>query len=171
MQVILLEVNLKAQSTIVRFTSCPFDIEYNGALFQAAGDMLSISDLDDTYEISTNGITVSLSGISSIQNIINLDAFLNAPIDILLAEVPDGQNIASAATYFHRGYCDTPVQKVDLESGLIQIDIETQSVFKALDKKPEFMGCNYAAHSARHNGDLFMDSVANTTLGQETWKV
>lgn len=170
MQFVLVRVDLRKQNLVARFTNASYDIIHNGETYVASGDMLQISEITDTYEVSTQGLTISLSGISNIQSSINLDAFLNAPIDVLIAEVPNGSNVASAVTYYHRGYCDTPVQKVDRDSGTTQIDVETQSVFKALDKRPEFLSCSYSAHAARHPGDKFMEFVANTTLGEETWK-
>lgn len=169
---VLLELDLTASPSgnIVRLCNAAYDIVWNGYNYQATGDLLKIDGLESTADLTTKGTTVTLQGVDpAYQNAIDTNGFLNAPIDILLAEVADGSNIANTASYWHRGFCDSPATVVDYSSGTITIAVDTQSVFKRLDQTPNLMRTSQANHQAHHSGDKFFEYVANTPT-KEIWR-
>lgn len=173
--VILIELRYKNHETnevtVFRVTSAPFDISYNGYNWTAAGDLISIGNHESNYELITEGLSVTLSGINSAyQSIIDQNGFRNAPIDIYLANVPDNTNVASSAIFYHRGYCGTPVTEFDETSGSISIIFDTQSVFKSLDRNSQLMTTSLSHHQSLHSGDDFFQYTADTGIGEETWK-
>ncbi len=171
-RVVLLELDLtRAPSgTVVRLTNSPYDIIWNGYTFQATGDLLEIDGLDSTADLTTIGTTITLQGIDpSFQSVIDANGFLKAPIDLLLATIPDNTNIATEASYWHRGFCDTPATIVNYDDGSITIGIETQSIFQDLDREPNLMRTSQANHQANHKGDRFFEYVADTPI-EEIWR-
>lgn len=161
----------------VLLTNAPFDVEWAGNAFQATYDLLEIGDVESTYEVSTSGIEITLSGIDSTwADIIEGGGLLNAPVDVLRAEIPDDRNdnIATSAIYVHRGFSDTPVTKYDDKSGTITLSLETQAVFKDLDRIPNLMGCSMAEHQARHIVNGVPDEVfrycAQSGFEEEQWR-
>lgn len=172
MQVVLLELDLTnaPSGSIVRLTTAPFDVIWNGYTFQASGDLLQIDGLDTTADLTTIGTVVTLQGVDpSFQIEIENSGFLKAPIDLLIADIPEGTNIATTASYWHRGYCDTPATTVDYENETITIGVETQSIFQSLDRVPDLMRTSQSNHQAHHNGDRFFEYVADTPV-EETWR-
>lgn len=169
---VLLELDLSnaPSGNIIRLSNAPYDIIWNGYTFAGNGSLLQIDGLDSSADLTTVGTTVTLQGVDpAFQQQIDANGFLNAPIDILLAEIPDGTNIASSAAYWHRGFCDTPATVVDYENSTITIGVETQSIFKQLDMVPNLMRTSQTNHQAHHNGDRFFEYVADTPT-EEIWR-
>jgi len=155
---------------IIRLATSPFDVILNTDVYIGSGDLLDISDTETTNEISKSGLTVALGGIDiSYQAELDSDGFIRAPIDILIAEVPDNSNVVSTYTYYHRGYCDTPATKVDYKAGNITLSVETTNVFTDIDRKPDLLRCSVASHSSRHPGDKFFEFTADVDI-DEVWK-
>lgn len=169
---VLLELDLTnaPSGNIIRLSNAPYDVIWNGYVFTGNGDLLSIDGLDTTADLATIGTTVNLQGVDpAFQQQIDTNGFLNAPIDILLTDVPEGTNIASSASYWHRGYCDTPATVVDYSNNTITIGVETQSIFKQLEQVPNLMRTSQANHQAHHNGDRIYEFVASTAT-EEIWR-
>lgn len=173
--VILLELRYKNNtdgSTIpFRLTSAPFDVTYSGYTWSAAGDLLKIGKLEANYELITEGLEITLSGVNTAyQALIDQHGFRNAPVDIWLASLDDDANTVAAAKYYHRGFAGTPVTEYDEETGTISVVFETQSAFKSLDRNSQLMTTSLAHHRSLHTNDNFFLYVADTGIGEETWK-
>ncbi|PHS21998.1 MAG: hypothetical protein COA84_14040 [Robiginitomaculum sp.] len=172
--IVLLSLDLtKAPAgTVHRLTSNSFDVLYNGNNYSAVGDLLNFEDIENMAELTSIGTTLSLSGIDPAYRIeIDNGGFLNAPIDISIAQLPANTNIVpdGTAAYFHRGTCDTPNTEIDYESGTMSINIGTRSVFGNLDKVPDLCRTSQSSHKARHAGDDFFKYVASIAQ-EEIWK-
>jgi len=174
-KVILMELRYKnhetGEITPFRLTSAPFDVNYNGYLWTAAGDLLNIGDHESNYELITDNVEIRLSGVNTAyQPIIDQNGFRNAPVDIWLANLPDNSNNITAAIFYHRGFAGTPVTEFDETSGTISIIFETQSIFKSLDRNSNLMTTSLAHHQSLHTGDTFFKYTADTGIGEETWR-
>ncbi|EHK6508532.1 TPA: hypothetical protein ACN359_002115 [Vibrio parahaemolyticus] len=174
-QILLLELRYKDQSTgevtPVRLTNAPFDVNYLDVPWFAAGDLLDIGETEATYELMTDGVEITLSGVNPVyRQILEQEGFRNAPVDILLATLPKDSDEVSSAKYYHRGYAQNPVTEYQEESDTIAIKFETESVFKNLSKKSMLMTSSLAHHQSFHPEDMFYQYAADTSLGEETWK-
>lgn len=174
MKCILLELRLNDGNggyNAFRITSAPFDIIYNGSTFTATGELLDIDKLEESTELTTRGLTITLNGIDpSYRQEIESNGFIKAPIDILLANVPDGTNVPNVATFYHRGYADSPYVDTDLERGVMTLQVETKSIFTDIDRVADLMRCSMASHQSRHSGDRFFEYTADVDI-EEIWKV
>ncbi|HHF2952154.1 TPA: hypothetical protein ACPJ0E_001755 [Vibrio diabolicus] len=174
-QILLVELRYKDHSngeiTPVRLTSAPFDVEHAGVTWSAAGDLLSIGKTESTYELITDGLEITLSGINqAYQAIIECHGFRNAPVDVLLATLPENTNVVSSAKYYHRGFAMTPVTEFDESTGSITVAFETQSAFKNLELNNQLMTTSLAHHQSLHPNDKFFQYTADTSLGEENWR-
>ncbi|EGR0690385.1 hypothetical protein E2K20_06000 [Vibrio parahaemolyticus] len=174
-QILLLELRYKDQSTgevtPVRLTNAPFDVQHGGVTWSAAGDLLEIGETESSYELITEGVEITLSGVNPVYRVIlEQEGFRNAPVDILLATLPDGTDTVSSAKYYHRGFAQTPVTEFDEASSSISVKFETESAFKSLDKTRFLMSTSLAHHQALHAGDMFFQYTADTSFGDENWK-
>lgn len=152
-------------------TSAPYDIVYDGDTFTATGDLLNIEELEEGSELTTRGLTITLNGVDpAYQAELQGNGFTRAPIDVLLATVPEGDNVPSSVSFFHRGYCDSPLTEVDYENGQMMVQVETTSIFTDLDRIPDLMRCSMASHQSRHPGDKFFEFTSDVDL-EEIWKV
>lgn len=173
--VILMQIEYKDHSTgevtPLRFTNAPFDVEYASQTWVAAGDLLSIGKQESNYEIVTEGLEIQLSGINeSLRPIIDKHGFRNAPVDILLGTLPDDSDTVTAASYYHRGFSLSPITELDESSGTITVAFETQSAFKNLERNSHLMTTSLAHHQSLHPNDNFYQYVADSSLGEETWR-
>ena len=151
-------------------STAPFDVSLDGVLFAGSGDLLEIDDSEETNEISKSGISIQLNGIDPVYQAELTDGgFVRAPIDVMVANVPDGTNIVDVYSYHHRGYCDTPAIEMDYDTGTLSIGVETTNVFTDIDRVPDLLRCSMATHSSRHSGDKFFEYTADVDI-TEVWK-
>lgn len=173
MQCTLVHIKINDNGVIFdyRLATSPFDVVLNGATFTATGDLLKITDSEETNEISKTGITVQLDGLNQqFQAEIDAGNFVRSPIDVYIANVPDGTNVVDTYEFYHRGYCDTPTMNVDYETGSVMVSVDTTNIFTDLDRIPDLMRSSMASHSSRHNGDKFFEYVANGE-GEAIWYI
>lgn len=174
MKCIMLSITVKTsdtENTVIRLCSAPFNVEYSGYTWYAAGDLLDIGEIEQSYELITEGIRIQQSGINpEYREFVEKQTFRNAPIDVLLGDIEENSNRISSAIYYHRGFGTTPVTEIDSESGTITIAIETESAFRSLDRKSIMMTTSLAHHQSHHQDDMFFQYVANTDLKEEVWK-
>lgn len=173
--VVLLHMKYKDHSTgditDVRFTNAPFDVKWNGAVWVAAGDLLKIGDQEVNYELVTEGVEITLSGLNkSLQPVIDQHGFRRAPVDILIGTLPDNTDEILAASYWHRGYALTPVTEHDESTDSITVAFETETAFRNLSRNSHLMTTSLAHHQALHPNDMFFEYTADIGLGEETWK-
>ena len=186
--IILLEIRLTDNTdpnapsiNPVRFTNAPFDVIDNNdqnITYLAAGDLLGIGDFENTYELITDGLEISLSGVNpAYQSIINLNGFNDAPIDIWLAQISPDTNQIINKVFYHRGFAGTPVTEHNETDGTIIISMQTRSAFKSLGRASLLMTTSVAHHQAltadntgTYSSDLFYQYSADVGLGDEIWK-
>lgn len=173
--VILILIKYKDHSTgevsHVRFTNAPFDVQYMDASWKAAGDLLSIGKHESNYELITEGLEIQLSGINrALQPIIDTKGFRSAPVDVLLATLPEDSDEVTSAVYYHRGFALTPVTEFNESTGTITVAFETESAFKSLDRSSHLMTTSLAHHQSLHPTDMFFQYVTDIGLSEETWK-
>jgi hypothetical protein len=158
---------------IIRFTTAPHNVIYEGYEYTAYGDLLQISDIQETGEITSEGIEIQLSGVDvTYQSELDNNGFRDAPIDLRLAELPNTTNIIpdGTAIWYHRGIADTPRQSIDYRSGTITLVVETRTVLGDLDRIPDLTRCSQSQHGALHGGSLFFQYVASADINpEETW--
>ena len=176
-EIILLQIDWKDNSssggpvTSIRYTSAPFHVWHGGFQWYAAGNLLTIGSHESNYELVTDGLALSISGIDpSLQPIIDQYGFRNAPVDVLLATLPDNSDTVISAKFYHRGFAGSPVTEIDEDAGTITIGFETTSVFKNLDKNSQLMTTSIAHHQAHHPDDMFFQYTADSGIGEETWR-
>ncbi len=181
--VVMVEITIKnfdvepPVPTSVRLTNAPFDVEMGGEMFIAAGDLLGVGDFNRSYELIVDGLDITLSGVNAAyQNLVNSGGFKRAPIDIWLAQVPEGSNVVQSAVYYHRGFMGTPMTEHDETNGSITVSSRTESAFKSLDRVATLMTNSLAHHQSLTNDpngvrpkDLFFQYTASTGFGEEQW--
>lgn len=151
------------------FTTAPFDVSHDGHLYIASGEMLEIGDTETSYELSTEGMTITLSGIDiGFREQIDNLGFLKAPIDVINAQIPYDTNVPSAVSYHFRGFVDSPTTVMDETS--ISIQVECLPIMQDTTRSPEFTNTSHAQHRAKNPGDKFFIYVSDTSLVEETWK-
>ena len=106
--IILIEMRLTDNSVIppvinpIRFTNAPFDVSDNSGsvIYQATGDLLGVGDFENTYELITDGLELTLSGVNPVyQSLIETKGFESAPIDIWLAQLNPESNTVATKVY------------------------------------------------------------------------
>jgi len=153
-----------------RLSTSNFDVSFNGNTYTSTGDLLKITNSENTNQISKTGIKITMSGLDpAFLTEIDSGAYLRAPIDIYTVNIPDGTNVVSSYAFYHRGYCDTPVTGIDYTSNKLTVEIETTNVFTDIDKTPSLMRSSLSAHASIHSGDKFFQYVADIDI-TEIWK-
>lgn len=174
--IVLVDMDLSQApaGTVHRITSAAHNVFWNGHEYLAVGDLLEISGLEETADIASLGVEITLSGVDPAYRAeIDANGFRKAPLDIWAADVPEGTNVVASADYIHRGYCDTPQTQIEYGDDVssMTIQISTESVFGILDKIPDLLRSSQATHSSRHNGDQFFKFTAATgEIDDEIWR-
>lgn len=167
----LLELDLRpVTGTYMRLTDAPFDVTFDGQLYQAFGTLLKIDRITAENVITSRELGITLSGVAiDFQESINTNIFRRAPIRIMKAFVPDGTNVVQEAKVYFRGYTSTPETDVNYQDGFLALKISCKSLFN-LDQEPSLMRSNNATHQAYHSGDKFFQYATIDQDNDVMWK-
>lgn len=133
------------------------DLSWGGFTWQGAGTLMGISPIDETAEVSAQGITVSLSGIpSGMLSLVLSDVQQNAPGKVWIGFLNNGAVIADPVLLFE-GRLDVPSIddsgetasiSITYESRLIDLSRPRVSRYTDEEQKREFpsdVGCEFVA--------------------------
>jgi len=173
MDVVLISLDLtgaEPAGLVHRFCSHSHDVMHNGYKYTAAGGLIGMEDVDITSDLTTIGLSLSLSGVDpAYRKEIDNGGFKNAPIEVLIGDLPPNSDTVTNTRIHFRGTCDTPSTDIDYSKGEMTINIDAQSPFRQLDKTPDLMRTSQSSHETWHKGDKFFKFVASQSQ-EEVWR-
>jgi hypothetical protein len=122
---------------VVRFWTGVGDLSWNGQTWRGVGTLLSVSTISETADIRAEGMTLSLSGISSdIISLVLTQCRLGLPGRVWFGfTLADGQVIADPYLAFS-GKLDVPV--IDDEGTQCTVSLSYESQLIDLERPREF---------------------------------
>lgn len=151
---------------VVNLTDYPLSVKHNGLLYRANHLLKTISNFNSTTEISSRGITLTLSAIDkTIYDQVFAYGYMNAPIKVYLAYVDKHGESIGAISLFN-GFIET-VKFVN-DGIQPQFDFTVNNIYGRLDKTSGKRPANSVQHLIDPTDKGFEWTAR--TKAEEKWK-
>lgn len=146
-------------SVYIHMTEYAFDITYDGNNYDALGNLLAISQLDQSNDLQIQNVTLSLCGLDGVHmgHIFNYE-YIDREIIIYRAFLNNGALVGTPVKLF-QGRLNQPTIKDDPNSEIL-ITISASSYLSDFDRRPA-RHTNHTEHTARYPGDNFFRPWGN----------
>ena len=143
------------------------DLIINSETYIGAGSLLTISSMEETTELASNGVVVSISGMdATVVNLALTENYQNRPITIFLGYVMGGTNEVAGTITLFKGRMtslvinDTPTgSSVTIDSESRLVDLDRPSHFRYTKESQNFL----------HSGDTSLNRVSSLQDKQIVW--
>jgi hypothetical protein len=138
----------------------------DGQTYTGSGTLLGISDLEESANLSANGATVTLSGISaSIISLALIEPYQGRRARILMGEATLDSSTTNFAEVFS-GYMDVMNITHSADSVRVQLTIESKLIALQRANVRRYTSEN---HKLRHPTDTFFDWVVSLQDKEIAW--
>lgn len=145
-------------SGALRFWTGYGDFSWNGFTWNGAGDVIKVSDLEETAEMRATGAVVSVSGIpSALLSIALAEPYQGRAAKIWIAFLDSGNVLIGDPYLLHDGRMD--VMEIEEGGATSTIKISTESRLIAL-QRPKNRFYTAEDQKADYPDDTFFDGVA-----------
>ena len=166
-QQLFIAVEAKFDTETIRVWNGLEDISFGGVTYIGAGTLLSISTIEESTDISSQGISITLSGMdSSVLNLALTENYQNRSIEVFMGYLSGGtNNIAGSFTMFKGRMTAMTINDttqgatISLQAENRLIDLERPSHFRYTKESQEFLP----------TGDTFFNRVASLQDKEIVW--
>jgi|TARA_R110000851_G_scaffold41596_2_gene104263 hypothetical protein len=166
-QSIFFAVKAEFDTDTIRVWSGNDDITIGGVSYNGAGQLLSISEVNESTELKSNGLTVSISGMdATILNYALTENYQNRFITIYLGYLMGGANESAGTLTLFKGRMTNLVINDTPDGSTIAINAENRLV--DLDRPSNF---RYTKESQNflHSGDTSLNRVTSLQDKEIIW--
>lgn len=166
-QAIFIAVKAEFDSGTIRLWSGIGDASIDSETYTGAGDLLSISNVEENLELKSNGLTISLSGMdTTVLDYALTENYQNRYITLFLGYLMGGTNEVAGTLTLFKGRMNTLTINDNPNGSTITIDAENRLV--DLDRPSNF---RYTKESQNflHNGDTAFNRVASLQDKEIVW--
>ena len=166
-QAIFIAVKAEFDSGTIRLWSGLGDASIDSETYTGAGDLLSISNVEENLELKSNGLTISLSGMdTTVLDYALTENYQNRYITLFLGYLMGGTNEVAGTLTLFKGRMNTLTINDNPNGSTITIDAENRLV--DLDRPSNF---RYTKESQNflHNGDTGFNRVASLQDKEIVW--
>ena len=166
-QAIFIAVKAEFDSGTIRLWSGLGDASIDSETYTGAGDLLSISNVEENLELKSNGLTISLSGMdTTVLDYALTENYQNRYITLFLGYLMGGTNEVAGTLTLFKGRMNTLTISDNPNGSTITIDAENRLV--DLNRPSNF---RYTKESQNflHNGDTGFNRVASLQDKEIIW--
>ena len=166
-QAIFFAIKAQFDTETIRVWSGTDDLVIGGSTYTGAGSLLSIGNVQENLELSSNGVAVAISGMdATVVNLALTENYQNRPIIIYLGYVMGGTNEVAGTLTLFKGRMTSLVINDTPQGSTVTIDAESRLV--DLDRPSNF---RYTKESQNflHDGDTGFNRVASLQDKQINW--
>ena len=128
-QALFLAVKAEFDSGDVRVWTGTDDLSINSETYTGAGELLAISETQENIDLSSQGISISLTGMdSTVLNIALTENYQNRFVTIFLGYVMGGTNEVAGVVTIFKGRMTALTVADDPEGATIAIDAENRLI-------------------------------------------
>ena len=143
------------------------DIVINSETYTGAGSLLSISNVEETLELKSNGLAVALSGMDSeVVTLAMTENYQNRPLTLYLGYIMGGTNEVAGTLTLFKGRMTSLVVNDTPEGSTVTIDAENRLI--DLDR-PSNLRYTKESQNFLHSGDTSLNRVASLQDKQIIW--
>lgn len=128
-QVLFLAVEAEFDSETLYLWTGDYDLSIGGNTYLGAGSLLSISNIDDTLELKSSGVSVSLAGMdSTVLNLALSENYQNRFLTIYLGYLSGGTDTVVGTMTLFKGRMQSMSINDDPSGSIITVDAENRLI-------------------------------------------
>lgn len=166
-QAIFIAVKAQFDTSVIRLWSGIDDLTISSETYTGAGQLLSLSNVQESTELKSNGVTVTLTGMdTTVLNYALSENYQNRFITIFLGYLMGGTNEVAGTLTLFKGRMTTLTVNDTPDGSTITIDAENRLI--DLDRPSNF---RYTKESQNflHSGDTGFNRVASLQDKEIAW--
>ena len=166
-QAIFIAVKAEFDSGDVRVWSGVDDLTINSETYTGAGDLLAIGEIEEDIDLSSKGISISLSGMdTTVLNIAFSESFQNRFVTIFLGYVMGGTNEVAGVVTLFKGRITTLTVNDNPAGATISIDAESRLIDL---ERPSNLRYTKESQNFLHSGDTGFNRIASIQDKEIIW--
>ena len=166
-QAIFIAVKAEFASGDVRVWSGVDDLTINSETYTGAGDLLAIGEIEEDIDLSSKGISISLSGMdTTVLNIALTESYQNRFVTIFLGYVMGGTNEVAGVVTLFKGRITTLTVNDNPAGATISIDAESRLIDL---ERPSNLRYTKESQNFLHSGDTGFNRIASIQDKEIIW--
>ena len=142
-------VELDFPTAPLRLTNRRFDVTFNGDLYLGNGELVEVSEIEETTEVSPAGLTITLAATATLRNIVATEffqgrrarlwlGFMDAAGAVIAAPIPLAGGAMDSADYVDDQ--EEPTLRLAIVTALRDLTIARERRWSSEDQKAVFPG-------------------------------
>lgn len=128
-QVLFLAVKAEFDTETIRVWSGDYDLSISGATYTGVGTLLSISNIEDTLELKSSGLSVALAGMdTTVLDLALTENYQNRFITVYLGYLSGGTDTTVGTMTLFKGRMQSMVINDDPNGSTITVDAENRLI-------------------------------------------
>jgi len=128
-QVLFLAVKAEFDTETIRVWSGDYDLSISGDSYTGVGTLLNISNIEDTLELKSSGLTVALAGMdATVLNLALTENYQNRFITVFLGYLSGGTDTVVGTMTLFKGRMQSMAINDDPNGSTITIDAENRLI-------------------------------------------
>lgn len=166
-QEIKFAVKAEFDTDTVRIHSGLDNLVINSETYEGAGTLLSISDIEDTKELKSSGVTFQLSGMDAdVLGYALTENYQNRPVTLFMAFTSGGTNIVDGYLTLYKGR----MVQADINDSTAGATITLQTENRLIDlTRPSNIRYTKESQQYLYDGDTSLNQVAKVNQMQIYW--
>jgi len=166
-QEIKFAIKAEFDTDTVRIHSGLDNLIINSETYEGAGTLLSISDVEDTKELKSSGVTFQLSGMDAdVLGYALTENYQNRPVTLFMAFTSGGTNIVDGYLTLYKGR----MVQADITDSTSGATITLQTENRLIDlTRPSNIRYTKESQQYLYDGDTSLDQVAKVNQMQIYW--
>lgn len=128
-QVLFLAVKAEFDTETIRLWSGDYDLSFDGGTYTGVGTLLSVSNIEDTLELKSSGLSVALAGMdATVLDLALTENYQNRFITVYLGYLSGGTDTTVGTMTLFKGRMQSMVINDDPNGSTITVDAENRLI-------------------------------------------
>ena len=166
-QILFLAVKAEFDTDTLYVWSGDYDLSLGGNTYTGAGTLLSISNIEDTLELKSSGLSVSLAGMdATVLDLALTENYQNRFITVYLGYLSGGTDTVAGTMTLFKGRMQSMTINDDPNGSTISVDAENRLIDL---QRPSNLRYTKESQQAISSGDTCFDRVQSLQDKEIIW--
>ena len=164
---VFLAIQAEFDTETIRIWNGSEDLSIDGNNYLGAGSLISVVPAEETRDLSSSGLSVSISGMdSSVLNLALTENYQNRNITVFIGYTMGGSNEVAGTIVLFKGRMTSMTVNDTVQGATITLQAEN----RLLDlERPSNLRYTKESQAFLHSGDLFFNQVASLQDKEIVW--
>ena len=166
-QELFVAVKAEFDSDTVRIWSGTDDLTISSETYTGAGSLLTIGNIEDTFDLKSTGLSVGISGMdATVLNLALTENYQNRPITVFMGFLMGGSNESAGEMTVFKGRMTNITISDDPNGSTVNVDAENRLIDL---ERPSNLRYTAESQQFLHSGDTGFNRIQQLQDKQITW--